>query len=463
MDNISANVQASNKKYKNNDAYDNTINSAAIANSSQQITYKINNDKVAAGDINATGNNIVKDVLVMPTQQRVLTAIDQIISKYPAYGDGAADISKRKSTTIVSDNDKNYSFLPIIDITTIKEPTVVPSDPSKPDTVTFTVNQSDESRFDISDIYQNTDNINMYENRYVDITSKQQILNADVVSFSDEGIVLETGVGTSKTMPTYSLIPSDYLEQSTIINDDDFVKFSVHTIKDRTVTDDIYHERVLGSDITSTEQTRYKYSYGISNVTAEYRNMVSAAGFISRPVTVVPNLFVELETDITYGIEYSIIEDEKETPILPKGLTEIIDEKLFFGMMPRFIILNPNDIIVKRNGIVTGITTQQQLELFLIADTITAQTGESSFSDDAVYTITYKPGENAGKYFPKTDTIKVKVIQRKPVNQEPEPVKSIKLLQAVTTGSIYLDNLRTTEEYNDSNDQIRKEVKIWST
>lgn len=463
MDDIAAYVQILSKKNKNNDSYDNIVNSAIIVNSSQQAAYKINNDKVATGNINATGDNIVKNVLVMPTQQRTLTAINQVINKYPTYGDGVADISRKNSVSVISNNDKNYEFVPTVDITTIKEPTVVLSDPSNPDTTSSTVHQSDISHFDINDIYQNTDNINMYENRYVNINSKQQILNTDVVSFSDEGIILETGIGSSKTMPTYSLIPNDYLEQSTITDYDDFAKFSTYIIKDKTVTDDMYHERVLGTSIVSTEQVKYKYFYGIGNVTAEYHNIVSAAGFISEPIAVTPNLFVELEANTTYGVEYSVIEGEKETPILPKGLTEVIDEKLFFGMMPRFVILNPNDIIVKRNDVITGITTQRQLELFLIADTVTDQTGGSSFFDDAVYTITYKPGESAGRYFPKTDSIKVKVVQREPVNQEPEPVKTIKLLQAITTGSVYLDNLRTKGEYNDSNDQIRKEVKIWST
>ena len=461
--NISSLTETLSKNNRAEESYNNKINSAAISLRKMELENRSKGNKVSSGVISATGNNkTVKNVITTTTgEQKVLAAIQTLMDKYPGYNDGLHDIRTKGASVVVSDNLTNYPYRVISDSTQVEKPTYVASDPDKPDDSVTSAKITTKTSFDVNNLYENVKKINPYENVYVDIGTKK-ILSDKALSYFDEGIVTQTSPGNSQRLPTYRLTPSDQIKQDTTSNSDIFSNVSPYTFNDRELSQDLYHERTIAKNVAYSTEVKYKYLYCFNNISLEHRSIENTAGSISKPITVNNNSYLELTAETTYGVEYSIIDGQDEIPILPKDLVEIVDEKLFFGMMPRFTIMNSDDITVKRNGVKIGITSQKELELFLMADTTEEQTGESSYDNTNLYTITYKPSGRYQRYFPKSEQIKVKVIQRILADQVPKTLGVIKIVQHNIPGSWYLDSKKDDNDYNPI-DQRFKAVQIWNT
>lgn len=426
-------VQLLTQEDKNNKAYENIAVSNVISQRSKELSERSKAAKVSSGLINATGNDVIaKSIFVTDTgKQQISSAIESLTIKYPSYYDALHDIRTRSSEKLTSDNLSEYTFYDINNGPQIPAPTYVSSDPIKPKEQVQLPDSTSKQihKFNVKEMYPNTNNINLDENRYIDINTGHSINSNNAIYYSDEGIVEQTSVSNGEKLATYKFIPSDQIIQNTTINTGDHTNFTLYRFQDKVTGHDMLHERSVSKNVITSNEVKYKYPYMFDGITVERRNIFTVAGYVSKPIKVVTGSYVELAVDTVNNIEYSIIDGKDETPILPKDLTEIVDEKLFFGMSPRFTVMNPNDIIVKRNGSQIGITTLHELELFLTADTSTDRTRESSYKNEYTYTITYKPAENARRYFPHSDSIKVKVIQRVPFEQLPQTIGTVKLLQ----------------------------------
>lgn len=463
--NISTAVNILDRKNKFNESYNNLANSAVNTQRIKLLEDKARGRKVASGLVTGSGEKaITKEVITTDTgEQQVLSAVEQLMARYPEYKSCLDDIRKKESSAIVSDNSTEYRFKKINADDEAPAPTYVPSDPVKPDNVTETSNSSvTKNRFNINDLYHDVDNINLYDNVYTDINTKKLITSDNVVSYSDEGTVIRTSAGSESRLPTYRLIPNTQMEQTTVTDTTPYNSVTKYMFQDQTVDQSNLHDRTLNSEVVSNKQVKYKYLFCLDGVSIEHRSVTDAAGYVSAPFATVNGTYIEIEVDTAQGVEYSVIDGEDEIPILPKNVTEIIDEKLFFGMMPRFTIMNPEDITVKRNGVLTGISTQHDLELFLTVNTKNSQTGESSYNNNDVYTVTYKPKESACRYFPKTNTLRIKVIQRVLLKQTPKTVGNVKVLQYNTPASWHLRSWDQDSEYNPADPRYRT-VRTWNT
>lgn len=445
-----------------NKSYDNMTNSAVIFQRANELEEKSKTEKVTSGVINAAGTNVITKNII-PTdigQNKVLLAIEELMQKYPGYTEGLNDIRIRGATVLKSDNSYDYPFKSIEESSDISAPTYVASDPLKPETVTVASEDSSvKSNFDINDLYVDVKAVNPYEHDYTDINTGRKINTSSILSYSTEGMIMQTSANSNERLPTYKLVPADQLQQNTLVDGDVYVNVSSYNFKDEIVGQDTLHERNVLIGTVVSRNIKYRYSYCLDEVIAEQRDVFKAAGYISKPIKVTPNSYIELSAEVTDGVEYSILEDNNETPILPQNVNQIVDEKLFFSMMPRFVIMNPDNIIVKRNNIPIGITKQKELEAFIMADITSDRTGTSSYTDDNVYTISYKPVEGSRRYFSKTGLIRVKVIQRVLNDQIPMYIGNVKLLQYNVTGSWYLSSVHNANSFA----QINRMVRSWNT
>ena len=465
---ISTAVNTLDQNNKLNEVYNNLANSAVNKKRLKLLEDRARGKKVSAGLITGAGEKITaKNVIITDTgEQRVLSAVEKLMQKYPEYKDGLNDIRKKNASVMVSDNLTKYPFRQINENDTIPVPTYVPSDPVKPDD-TITVQEDDvttKNRFNVNNLYQDVSNINLYDNVYSDINTKKLITSDNTVSYSNDGAVIRTSVGSENKLPTYRLIPSEHMEQTTVTDTEPYNSVTDYQFYDQTVDQNNLHNRTLNPDIISSRQIKYQYLFCLDGVTVEHRSITNTAGYVSAPFSTVSGTYIEVDAETVEGIEYYVIDGDKEVPILPKNVAEIVGEKLFFGMMPRFVVMNPENILVKRNGILTGITTLKELKLFLAVNRKSDQTGESSYNSNDTYTVTYKPAENARRYFPKTNTLRIKAIQRVLPGQMPKIIGNVKILQYNTPASWYLRSWeKEGEEYDSSDPRYRMVATTWNT
>ena len=91
---------------KKNKAYTGLARSLVISAKNNIITEKNMGTKVSGADINVAGKgDIVQNLLVTQTgEDKVLSAINNLIDQYPSYTQAASQLTDISSSTISSDN-----------------------------------------------------------------------------------------------------------------------------------------------------------------------------------------------------------------------------------------------------------------------------------------------------------------------------------------------------------------------
>lgn len=316
-----------------------------------------------------------------------------------------------------------------------KEPTKVDSDPEKPktdDRIILTTKQIQEAipkkkyEFSINKLYTNTRPINVNSNNYINTLNKEKIDKDFVISQFDDGIIVENPIRSYNSIPTYKMITSEYLEQETTIEKNDFNNIGIEKIEHKTVGQDTMHHRTISYGVNTKSINKYRYNFSLDNVSVSQGLISKTAGFISQEIDVSSCGWIELESDSTDNTEFYILEERNETPILPRNIDYIENEKLFYGLMPRFTIKDPNDIIVYKNGESTAINNLNDLCLFLCVNNTNIEVNQSSYLQENEYTVSYKPDTSAKVYYPNTDKIRIKVIKR---NLNDNVIKDIGLIK----------------------------------
>lgn len=206
---------------------------------------------------------------------------------------------------------------------------------------------------------------------------------------------------------TDDIIISETSEGITYFNGDTWVYVNAENIEPITSANETIIKyvdeagNVLSSNvIESTDDTleienEFAYYFGITSITATNKKYLPTCAFISDPVSVSGRRKIALEADFTEGdngsIEFSIIEGTTETPIIPKGVKTIHNEKLFFDIPLRF---EGKDCKLYKNFKYTG-----------------ASVKTADFTLDDVYTVDYTP-TNGFEYQPKKGEVKIKAIMR---------------------------------------------------
>jgi len=440
------------KQQRRRSAHNNLVISDLISKKNNEIKDKTQNSSVALADKNFVlkNDNVKNTITVQSGTQKVYNAIRDVSSRYPTYNDTLSDVRRRRNSKIISDNTNNYDYVTLPATEQDSVISKVLSDPDKPNTVPDNSNESKRSDiFNVRTLYERNTNVNPYEYNYSNSINNSNINLDRIVSFSDQGVITSTAGNYS--MPRYHLIPADQLVQKEQYSSV-MTPYSFNNIPSDFVVDLDEEEFVPNS--RTYKDYKYRYSYCLNNPIMQYKDISKAAGFVSQPISVSSCSYVELSAEQTLGVEYYVIDGNVEVPILPRDTNYVKEEKLFFGFMPRFAVAEPNDIIVKKNGILTGITTMSDLETFLIANTVKGS--GVSFDNNYSYTISYKPNESAKRYFPKSDIIKVKGIQRIIVDIIPCNINNIKILKFGNKRQWQLSSFESDIDYNPANPVNRR-------
>lgn len=316
-----------------------------------------------------------------------------------------------------------------------KEPTKVNSDPDKPidsNRAILTTEQIQNAipkkkyKFSINKLYSNTRPINVNSNNYINTLNKEKIDKDFVISQFNDGIIVENPIRSFNSIPTYKMITSEYLEQETTIEKNEFNDISINKIEHKSVGQDTMHHRTISYGVNSKNINKCRYNFSLDNISVSQNLISKTAGFISQEIDVSNCGWIEIECDNIDNIEFYILEEKNETPILPKNVNYINNEKLFYGLMPRFTIKDPDNITVYKNGELTAINNLDDLCLFLCVNNTNVEVNQSSYLQENEYTVSYRPDTSAKVYYPNTDKIRIKVIKR---NLNNDVIKDIGLIK----------------------------------
>lgn len=173
----------------------------------------------------------------------------------------------------------------------------------------------------------------------------------------------------------------------------------------------------------------YYYIFGIDNFKAEFVKVNNNSSFISKDIFInginnTEYLKLEAEYDCQNGsVEFYVLDGIAQIPVLPDNVSQVIDEKLFYGMPTRFTVDNNKSIVIKRNSIVTKMTMNEAIN-----------------KNDAAYTASYYPLNAQIIKNITSNNIKIKAIIRTYDKTIPY-IKKIKL-KKFGGGALWIDNMK---------------------
>ena len=196
------------------------------------------------------------------------------------------------------------------------------------------------------------------------------------------------------------------------INTDNFASdFANTNVKNINMID----AEALNLNTNQSYDTTYEYNFGINSINIFNKQPLTVSGYISPEVKIKNSNFITVsvsQTNPEVSQEYYIIDNNKEYPIQPKELQQVIKEKIFFNLPIRFPIDESKEVTIYKNNIKTDLTYSQL----------------QSINSDDEYTITYTPKQEAFRYKPNSNILKVKVIQRHLGTEVPSAIKTISIV-----------------------------------
>lgn len=150
--------------------------------------------------------------------------------------------------------------------------------------------------------------------------------------------------------------------------------------------------------LVSKTATRYFYTFGIDDVQIGTRKINPNCAMVTKEIKLNNTETIEIDAihkiNDNTSIEYSIIDGDKEVPILPIDEERVINERIFFGLPLRFTVDESKNFVIKKDGKEINISIDDAIN-----------------SNDGIYTITYTP-LNAHQYKPSNSTIRLKFVLR---------------------------------------------------
>lgn len=405
------------------------------------------------------GDTVSKVKLTEQGETKVLNAVRSLLGKYGTdYHDNLMALKTQNSHSVNSNSVTSVTAISGTEEEST-EVTKVSSDPDMPEEYTIqlssddvydgTTNTANSYTFDISKLYEDTPDINLNENNYSEtVNGNASVKKKDIIAVTKSGLVTQTQTDNYEELSSYRLIMNDYLKQNTITDEDEYRQVTRENFSDKFFGKDPFHNPDVKGSVETEQKVRYRYLYGFDGIVAAQKAIDSSAGYISSDVDVSNCSYIELVTSVIDNVEYSIIDGKNEIPILPVGQDTIKNEKLFFGIMPRFDIMNPSDIVVKRDGETIGVSSLQDLQLFLLTNNTDSEVGQSSFLREGNYTIDYEPGKSSQSYYPVNDKIRLKIIQRNLADSAPIAIDTIVIRKYGQKNPWALSTYDTDIDYN---------------
>jgi hypothetical protein len=160
--------------------------------------------------------------------------------------------------------------------------------------------------------------------------------------------------------------------------------------------------------------TKFSYFFGIDELNFKRRELNEVCCHITKNILIGNS--EELELDVSYSakehasVEFYIVDDQKEYPILPIGDDMVKNEKIFFKMPLRFKMDTNKPFTIKKDGEVVNISVEEAMN-----------------ANDGLYTIDYHPIDGHS-HVPTNNVVRLKTILRLyDKDAEPPYVKSAAL------------------------------------
>lgn len=215
------------------------------------------------------------------------------------------------------------------------------------------------------------------------ITNKKKLINSsDIISVGKDYLVIRPSNSNAAAKIIYDYITEDVADNNTNIQ----LKQDISSM--------LPEESENGMD-------RYVYVIGIDSVNVEKRIPYKACGYITSEISVGSCSYIELSVkrnNESASIEYSILDNGNEIPIVPVEQDKITNEKIFPGLPLRFTP-TAGSLVIKKDGVETTLTIEEYKSL-------------SNLRYGEGYTADYIPSVGSSKYIPIGDKIKVKIVER---------------------------------------------------
>nr|DAJ81671.1 MAG TPA: hypothetical protein [Caudoviricetes sp.] len=178
------------------------------------------------------------------------------------------------------------------------------------------------------------------------------------------------------------------------------------------------------------DSTVVSYDFGINNIKFSYHNATDVSGLISNFIVIDNCDYLTLLTslkeqskDEQYSLEFYLLDNNKEIPILPYNQTQVLYEKMFYNLETRFKI-NKNYQITVHEKTKDGLTlynTYANYDEYL--------TGTNSLNNmlkdkSKELVISYVPVD-AKRVKPTNNRIAIKLIKRIYVGKNPLKIDNI--------------------------------------
>jgi hypothetical protein len=235
---------------------------------------------------------------------------------------------------------------------------------------------------------------------YVDLLTKQYIEESSVVKETDNGIVYYEN-GCWKYLPNtrYEKVDSDSATYAITVSEKGE---KIGTIAN------------AGGNVTQ-EDIFYTNYFGISKAELSYRKYRRDSGIVMPNISVTVNkpikLLAEMKVPSKTSVELYIIDGNNEVPILSQGEINIVHERVFPGIPPRF--------------------ESNKYSYFRDFTSVGSQIPDEDLKlSDSLFTVCYTPSEDAHIYTPLHSSINIKAILRMYEDDvEPPTISSIVVSQ----------------------------------
>lgn len=359
-----------------------------------------------------------------------------VLGKYDAQTVSTGDtVEKVDSMTSSADVDATY----------VESDPVQPKETPKIVSPEPTVSATPNNQIEYIDTMQNDYSVN-----------NELIPSSDIIGTTSDGIIVQKQSADLDQLSSYTYYPSDDLQMQTKPTTSEYNNFTQPTYHSSVSgAQDSFNHLTVDATAPTEEVQRFTYKFGFNDIRLERRELVQVAAYMSAPILVKGTQYIMLSAPIIDGVEYSVIDGDKEIPILPIGQESVKGEKLFYGLMPRFTIVDSTSISVYKNlDEVMNITSREDLELFLAANNTNEEVSQSNFSATDLYTIDYTPDSDSQQYMPKNNYIQLKIIQRYYGKLVPEAIRNILIRKYGIKTTWYLSSFDETGHYNP--DDIRR-------
>lgn len=217
-----------------------------------------------------------------------------------------------------------------------------------------------------------------------------ELAGDDIISETDDGVVYSN-------KNSWNFVPSQYIKKEIYDDgeyypDEDVPSYGQEVYDDDTLDDEDNSYEYY------TDKAVYNFGFNILNTNeyTEAKNNAVISDEIDLGTFSYISIESEEETDDDSVIEYSIISGTTEIPIIPDNHSEVIKEKLFYGLNTRFIEDNSSDAY----------------EIYEDGQKTTKQSPSFKDFEQHEYIVKYKAGGDPYKIIPSQSKIKIKVVIR---------------------------------------------------